>query len=165
MVLPAHLLAEIPDDRVDFPQVVARDVGEQVVLDLELQASMKPIHVPGARHVERGGKLGLEEGLGVVVHLHVGVRGHGKVRDGDLYMENPRHRVRDEKVRHHRSPRRHLAHEGREPDVEESETGTLHSSPLQNASAREIHDDYDRIEQKRLVSHHEVGKVIEVHDA
>ena len=47
--------------RRDGVQLVARQLREEVVLDLHLEAAVEPVRVPLAREVARGGELRLEE--------------------------------------------------------------------------------------------------------
>ena len=46
-----------------LPEVVARDLGEEVVVDLVLEPPAEPVHERRARDVTRGGDLG-EAGSG-----------------------------------------------------------------------------------------------------
>ena len=73
-------------DSPGLTEVVAGEAGEEVVLDLELEAAVEPVHEARAVHIHGRGELHAEP---VVVMARVGVvvvRVHGEVGDADLYV-------------------------------------------------------------------------------
>lgn len=61
MISDAIIFAELGYSFVHFPEVVAWDHGEKVVINLVLQTTTKPVIEPVACDVPRGGNLQLPE--------------------------------------------------------------------------------------------------------
>lgn len=84
--------AKLFNDRLERPEVVTRNPGEQVVDRLELKTSVYEVHPGRTEDVHRGSKLSLGEGL---VGPEV-ARRHTPVGQGDLDVEQHGDHVRDE---------------------------------------------------------------------
>jgi hypothetical protein len=97
MVMNSVLLAKSNDHDLTFAQVVAWKTREEMVLDLELEAAVEPVHPLGAIDVHSSLNLCVEP---FVVFDSVGVGMaekcvHGKVTDGNLNVQYSRHEVRN----------------------------------------------------------------------
>lgn len=75
--------AELQNQLLGAPQVMARDPGEEMVNSLELQSTVEKVKPSRAVNVHCGAEHLLREGL---VDAKVG-GGHGEVGECDLYMQ------------------------------------------------------------------------------
>lgn len=85
----AGIEAELPDERRHPPEMPTREPSEQVVLHLELQASVEPVHPRIAQDVQRPHRLLLEPFDGP---RWSDVDARGEVVEAELYVLDPCHR-------------------------------------------------------------------------
>lgn len=93
------LLQEGEDEAfTSLTKIVAGKAREQVMLDLELETAIKPVHRGMTVDIERTADLVLDEVIGIFegLSLVTVVRFHGEVREGDLDVNDTSDGVRDE---------------------------------------------------------------------
>ena len=87
------LLAKVTNKWRNLPKVAPREARKQMVLDLELQATVEPIHPWRALNVERARRLLLEP---VIPLWRPDIHLRGEVVQAELNMLNPgNHEARD----------------------------------------------------------------------
>ena len=101
----AVLGAQRLDEIAHSTQVVARDAGKQMVLNLKLKSAVEPVHPRRAVNIHRRLELHLEPLVVVVVVRLAVVHVFRKVREGDLDVEHAGESVGDQQVRDALLPR------------------------------------------------------------
>jgi len=98
MVFDVVLLAVGSDELLCFAEVVSGQAGVQVVLDLQVKATVEPVHPQRTVDVERGCALHGEPLVGVVVVSLAVVALLSEVRQSNLHVEETGSAVREEQV-------------------------------------------------------------------
>jgi len=97
MVMNSVLLAKSNDQGLTIAQVVARQTREEMVLNLELEAAVEPVHPLGAIDVHSSLHL-LVEPLVIFDSMGVGMAVkcvHREVTEGNLNVQHSRDEVRN----------------------------------------------------------------------
>jgi hypothetical protein len=122
------LLAKVTHGRRNLPKVAPRQAGEQMVLNLELQAAMEPIHPRRAQDVERACRLLLEPVVALGwPDVHIG----REVVQAELDVLDPAEGKAEKHERHPLPPIRQARHQQRVPSPERGDTGDL-KQPLRH---------------------------------
>jgi hypothetical protein len=162
------LLAKVTNKWRNLPKVAPREARKQMVLDLELQATVEPIHPWRALNVERARRLLLEP---VIPLWRPDIHLRGEVVQAELNMLNPgNHEARDHE-RHPLPPIGQAGHHHWVPNPERGDARDL-QPPLWHLPARQQEDGrlnkevypgeaHDRVECPVLVADQELGRGVE----
>ena len=167
VVANAVLLAEGDHQLLRLAEVVPRETRPKVVLDLELQSAVEPVHPARARHIHGGLELHGEPLVRVIVVGATVVGVHVEVREADLHVEDACDGVRHEEEHQRDGPRGHGGAEGGEPDGEAKEGHHLELALRDSLAGEqqepglkiqvEARKSHDRVEREVLVADQEAG--------
>lgn len=165
------LLAQIPHERCNPPEMTPRQAGEQVVLDLELQPPVEPVHPCGAGNVEGALCLFLKPVVPAgLAHIDAG----REVIQAELDMLDPGDREAGDHEHQPLPPAGQEGHEQREPDPEDEDAEDLlgpvgnpllHREQEHDGLGKEVDAGkaHDRVKGPVLVADEEPGHRVEVH--
>ena len=115
-------LAELNKPRLKFAEIVTRDSRPQMVYNLKLQATMKPVHPRMAIDIHTCSDLFLDKAVAVIFgHFSPTIDGHRKVAEGDLNVQEACDVMRKHKESNPRLPGRKTKHEAYQPYPETSQ--------------------------------------------